>query len=81
VFAYEFLNRNLSQMHIPASSIPLGERAALRLHGPAEDYSGVGTTTLYALAAAGKIKMVKVGGRTLAIRSSIDDYLASLAPK
>jgi hypothetical protein len=53
----------------------------LRLHGPAEDYSGLGITTLYTLAAAGKIKMVKVGGRTLAIRASIDDYLASLAPK
>jgi hypothetical protein len=48
---------------------------------PAEDYSGLGITTLHTLAAAGKIKMVKVGGRTLAIRASIDDYLASLAPK
>jgi excisionase family DNA binding protein len=68
-------------MHISASAVPLTERAALRLHGPAEDYSGVGTTTLYTLAAAGKIKMVKVGGRTLAIRASIDAYLASLTPK
>jgi hypothetical protein len=68
-------------MHTPASSMPPGELAALRLHGPAEDYSGLGITTLYALAAAGKIKMVKVGGRTLAIRSSIDAYLASLTPK
>jgi excisionase family DNA binding protein len=68
-------------MHIPASSMPLGERVALRLRGPAENYSGLGKTTLYKLAAAGKIKMVKVGGRTLAIRSSIDAYLASLAPK
>jgi hypothetical protein len=68
-------------MHIPASSMPLAERAALRLHGPAEDYSGLGITTLYTLAAAGKIKMVKVGGRTLAIRASIDDCLASLSPK
>jgi excisionase family DNA binding protein len=68
-------------MHIPASSMPLAERAALRLRGPAEDYSGLGVTTLYELAAAGKIKMVKAGGRTLVVRSSIDAYLASLAPK
>jgi excisionase family DNA binding protein len=71
----------VSRKCIFQQSMPLAERAALRLRGPAEDYSGLGVTTLYELAAAGKIKMVKAGGRTLVVRSSIDSYLASLAPK
>jgi excisionase family DNA binding protein len=43
----------------------------------AEDYSGLGKSKLYEEAAAGKITMVKAGGRTLILRESLDAYLAN----
>ncbi len=64
-------------MKVSASLMPLAERAALRLHGPAEDYSGLGITTLYALAKRGEITLIKIGGRTLVDRASLDRCLAA----
>jgi excisionase family DNA binding protein len=44
----------------------------------AEDASGHGRTTMYRWAAAGRIRMVKSGGRTLIDVASLRRYLDSL---
>jgi hypothetical protein len=61
-------------MNIPDAPMPLSECATLRLRR-ATDYSGLGKTTLYKLGPAGKIQLIKVGGRTLVVRRSLDAFL------
>jgi hypothetical protein len=63
-------------MKVSATPMPLAERAALRLHGPAEQYSGLGKSKLYDLARQGEIELFKVDGRTLVSRASLDNLLA-----
>lgn len=72
---YELQHWSQNPMHVRPPTMPLAERAALRLHGPAEEYSGLGITTLYKLAHAGKIEMIKIGGRALVSRASLDRLL------
>lgn len=62
--------------HLQTTPIPLNERAALRLHGEAESYSGLGVTSLYKWAKRGEITMIRAGGRTLVLRDSLDRFLA-----
>jgi excisionase family DNA binding protein len=56
--------------------IPPAECAALTLMDAAV-YLGCGKSTVYNLAHDGKIRLVKVRGRTVAVRQSLDDYLQS----
>ena len=46
----------------------------------ASDTFGIPRTRFYNLAAAGKIKMVKMGGVTLVDCASVRDFLATLPP-
>ena len=55
--------------------MPLGERAALRMHGQAEQYSGLGKSKLYELARQGEIDLIKVDGELVG-RASLDALLA-----
>jgi excisionase family DNA binding protein len=45
----------------------------------ASTYGGWGRSTTYTLINSGRIKAIKVRGRTIALRASADDYLKSLA--
>jgi excisionase family DNA binding protein len=65
-------------MHIIDPPMPSSERAALHLRAAAE-YAGVCKSTLYKLAAAGRIKLIRIGGKTLVIRSSLDALLSERA--
>src|SRR2546430_15381489 len=49
-------------MHVASTPLPASECAALRLHGQAESYSGLSTSSLYVLASRGEIRLVKAGG-------------------
>jgi excisionase family DNA binding protein len=62
-------------LHIPHSTIPLAERRALTLH-MAEDYSGLKRSSLYELLARGELESLKIGGRRLILRASLDALLS-----
>jgi excisionase family DNA binding protein len=55
--------------------MPLAERRAFKLH-VAEDYSGLKRSTLYELLASGEIESIKVAGRRLFLRESLDRLLS-----
>lgn len=59
----------------PAHSVPLGERAALRITEACE-YAGIGRTKLYQLLEAQKLRSAKIGARRLVLRESLDKLLS-----
>jgi len=67
-------------MHPVKEQLPITERAALRLDFAA-DYSGLGKTTLYSLINRKKLDSIKVGGRRLVLRASLDALLSESAIK
>jgi len=62
----------------PPKEVPYNQRVLLRIIGEAETYTGKKKSKLYLLAGERKIKLVKDGARTYAVRESLDTYMASL---
>ena len=56
------------------SNIPATERIALRIRD-ASILSGLSRSTLYELLKAGKLRAVKIGGRRLILRESLEALL------
>ena len=56
------------------TAVPDSEKVAYRVNDFCKAH-GVGRTTTYKLIAEGKIKAVKIGGRTLIIKASADALL------
>jgi len=56
------------------SNIPTQERIALRIRD-ASAVSGLSRSTLYELLKAGKLRAVKIGGRRLILRDSLEALL------
>jgi hypothetical protein len=61
-------------MQLMPEKIPFAERRALRT-AEATQYSGLGRTSLYDLARAGRIETLTVNKRRLFIRESLDRLL------
>jgi excisionase family DNA binding protein len=58
--------------------IPTSERLALRINEAAA-IAGLGRSTVYLLMAAGRLTTVKIGGRRLVLRESLEELLAPSA--
>ena len=56
-------------------SVNVGERLLLRIND-ASHAIGLGRTKIYALIQSGKLKVVRIGGRTLIERSEIERLIA-----
>ena len=56
------------------TAIPANERIALRIRDAAT-ISGLSRSTLYELLKAGKLRAVKIGGRRLILRDSLEALL------
>jgi excisionase family DNA binding protein len=63
-------------MRVAHCPMPTDQRQALRVLDAA-DYLGVGKTTLYELARDGHVTTIKLGGRRLFLRESLDKLVAS----
>jgi excisionase family DNA binding protein len=56
-----------------------GQRHGKPLSGNASHALGISRTTIYNLAATGKIRLIKIGGRTLVPESEIDRLVEGAA--
>jgi excisionase family DNA binding protein len=63
-------------MRVAREPLPVTERAALSV-GAAVDYSGLGKSTIYTMLANKKLASIKVGGRRLILRESLDALLSA----
>lgn len=61
-------------MGYEAANIPTNERIALRIRD-AVIISGLSRSTLYELLKSGKLRAVKIGGRRLILRQSLEALL------
>jgi len=70
----DHLNRRWTIMGNETSNIAANERIALRIRD-ASIVSGLSRSTLYELLKAGKLRAVKIGGRRLILRDSLEALL------
>ena len=71
-------NLRWTTMGEQTSNIPTQERIALRIRD-ASAVSGLSRSTLYELLKAGKLRAVKIGGRRLILRESLEALLLGSA--